>query len=119
MGFEVASGAKVLNKLTVLDATLDGHSFRIPVAFADGVTFNLIGHVGFSDQWDTRSDPTTLSTLFTCTGVANGFSPWVDMFETYWNGMLGLGYDWVNWNANGRPTIPQTPQLPSALPKAP
>ncbi len=120
MAFGVASGSKVLHKVTLVNASLDGHQFRLPIAFADAVPINLVGRVGMADQWDIRSDPTTRNTSFEWRGVPNvpGSQPWAVVWEMYWRALLDLGYDCPNWNANGRPDLPPTPNLPPALPPA-
>lgn len=120
MAFGVASGAKIMNKLTVVNASLDGHQFRLPIAFADAVPLKLIGRVGIADQWEVRSDPLTYQTTFEWRGVPNlpGSQPWAVVWETYWTALLNLRYDWPNWNANGRPDLPPTPNLPPELPPA-
>jgi hypothetical protein len=121
MGFDIANGAKVWEKVTLVNARLDGHVFRIPVAFADSVPLNLVGRVGIVDQWEVVSDPSTFTTSFNWQGAAPipGNKPWAEVWEAYWHAMLDLGYSWTNWNANGRPDLPSTPLLPAAMPPAP
>jgi len=118
MAFGVANGAKVWQKITCVTATLDGHQFRLPVAFADSVPINLIGRVGVVDQFEVGSDPLTHTTSFEWRGVPQlpSSQPWVTVWETYWTAMLDRRYSWTNWNANGRPDIPPTPTLPEPLP---
>ena len=64
---------------TMVDAALDGHGFRIPVIFSTEVPLDVIGRVGFCDQFVIKHDPVMQTTSFEWIGPQG--QPWAAVFE--------------------------------------
>lgn len=70
---------------TVIDATFDGHDFRLPVAFAKELPVDLFGRFGLLERWMVQLDSGARMTTFDWTDAA---APLADIFETTWKGKL-------------------------------
>jgi hypothetical protein len=78
----VADGHIVDGLLTFLDATLDGHTFRMPVVFSEVVPTDLFGRAGIADQFKIENDPSQGMSTFTWTGAKG--EPWAAKSEAVW-----------------------------------
>lgn len=63
---------------TVVDATFDGHDFRLPVAFAKELPTDLFGRYGLLERWRVQLDSGTGLTTFEWTDAG---APLADFFE--------------------------------------
>jgi hypothetical protein len=63
---------------TVVDATFDGHNFRLPVAFAKELPVDLFGRFGLLERWKVHLDSAAGMTTFEWTDAA---APLADYFE--------------------------------------
>lgn len=119
MAFNSASGVVAWQRFTVVSAWLDGHHFKLPTGLSADLPINLIGRVGLMDLWRITHDPATFTTDLAWTGpqAPSGSRPWAVAWENYWSDLLALGYDWPNWNANGRPRLSPQPRRPDPLPR--
>ena len=80
-----ANGTQQQGELTILDATLDGHTFRMPVVFLAGVPVDLVGRVGVFDQFTithANSIPVPHSRYSWAGPLPDG--PWARPFEVMW-----------------------------------
>ncbi|MGH7868144.1 MAG: hypothetical protein ACREP9_11125 [Candidatus Dormibacteraceae bacterium] len=117
MALGAANGLVTWQKLTVTSGWLDGHEFRLPLTISPSLPINLFGRVGIMDLWEINLNPAALTTEMAWLGPQppSGGRPWAASWEAYWSDLLGLGYDWSNWNANGRPGLPSYPRRPKPL----
>ncbi len=70
---------------TVVDATFDGHSLRLPVAFVGELPVDLFGRYRLLEGWKAALDPQAGTTTFERIGAA---APWVEIFEKNWKAEL-------------------------------
>jgi len=82
----VADGHVVEGQLTVIDATFDEHTFRMPVVFSPFVPTDLIGRIGIFDQFKIEQDPKNATTVFTWVGPVA--EPWSAAIERQWKDRL-------------------------------
>jgi hypothetical protein len=80
---ELTVGIKVPGFFTMVDATLDGHTFRMPVLFVPRST-PVLGRTGILDQFMIQCDPRSHQTLFTWVGP----NEWAKNFEDEWKQKL-------------------------------
>lgn len=70
---------------TVIDATFDGHDFRLPVAFAKELPVDLFGRFGLLERWIVQLDSGAGLTSFDWTDAP---APLADSFEQRWKGEI-------------------------------
>jgi hypothetical protein len=81
---ELTTGIQVSGLLTMVDATLDGHTFRMPVLFVQDNAESLFGRVGIIDQFMIQLDPRTHRTHFAWAGPTD----WAKQIEDDWRQRL-------------------------------
>lgn len=71
--------------MTVLNAELDKHTFRMPVLFSATIPLDLFGRVGIFDQFAVVHDPAKQLSTFTWRANSN---PWANRIEANWKAAL-------------------------------
>ena len=61
----------IMSLATLLDATLDGHTFRMPVAFVKEVPVDLFGRIGLLERFRVQLDAPAALTTFEWAGAAD------------------------------------------------
>lgn len=74
--------------MTVVDAELDKHRFRMPVLFSATIPLDLFGRIGIVDQFTIELDPTKQLTTFSWKGQSQ---PWAKRVEADWKGKVTPG----------------------------
>jgi len=93
--------AAEFGRLTVMDAHLDGHDFRFPVAFTNRKAV-LFGRPGLVDQFRIELDPKLGLTRFTWVGPQSASAgPWTPYYEGRWTLGLSNGMNWQRWEQAG------------------
>ena len=113
----VADNSKVVGKLVVLTAHLegdDGNPFRLPIIFLPQAQQVLIGLAGILNHYDIHHDPANWRTDFTWAGPQpppKGMpagAPWPNpRWAAFWEEkvteQLAVGRSWTDWEAAGSP----------------
>jgi hypothetical protein len=71
--------------MTVLDAELDKHHFRMPVLFSPSIPLDLFGRIGIFDQFTVAFDPAKQLSTFSWKGQGQ---PWAARVEDDWKEKL-------------------------------